>query len=131
MCRIPKLAGRIGSNPYGAWFLCFLFILTLPHMAQAAPAILALLLKAYNRPVKDYYFFPDVIFVGRQRMEPEDFFQLVAEGYLQQTHRDSFGRIYTLSAKAEQLLHQSLQAKKGKSRKLPVLAKEQGSFCFT
>lgn len=97
---------------------------------QANTAILALLLKAYNRPVKDFYYFPEVIMVGRQRIEPEEFAQLIAGGYLQQTHRDSFGRFYCLTEKAKQLLHESLQPKQGKNRKKQGFQAAQGSLKF-
>jgi hypothetical protein len=97
---------------------------------QANTTILALLLKAYNRPVKDFYYFPDVIMVGKQRMEPEDFYLLVANGYLQQTHCDSFGRFYCLSEKAKQLLHESLHARQARGRKKQPAPQAQGSFSF-
>lgn len=98
---------------------------------QATAAILALLLKAYNRQVKDFYYFPEVILVGKQRMEPEDFFLLISEGYLQQIHRDSFGRFYCLTEKAKRMLHQSLHAKQAKSRKKQTVPQAQGSLQFS
>ena len=97
---------------------------------QDSPSLLALLLKAYNRPVMDFYHFPEVVLIGRQRIEPEEFFQLISEGLLQQTHRDNFGRFYSLTDKAKALLHQSLQQGRGKARKKQLVPAGQGSFLF-
>jgi hypothetical protein len=92
-------------------------------------ALLALLLKAYNRPVMDFHYFPDVVLIGKTRIEREELLLLLSEGYLQQTHRDNFGRFFTLTEKAKMLLHQSLKGGR-KSRKKEGLPAGQGSFLF-
>lgn len=83
-------------------------------------ALLALLLKAYNRPVMDYHYFPDIVLIGKTRIEREELQMLLSEGYLQQTHRDNFGRFYALTEKAKLLLHQSLKAGRKGRKKLPA-----------
>lgn len=73
--------------------------------------MLALLLKAYNKEIKDFYYFPDIVLIGRLRIEPQELQQLLAGGYLVQTSHDSFGRCYRLSAKAEMVLFTQLKKK--------------------
>lgn len=73
--------------------------------------MLALLLKAYNKEVKDFYYFPDIVLIGRMRIEPTELQQLLGEGFLMQTCSDSFGRCYRLSAKAELVLFAQLKKK--------------------
>lgn len=93
-------------------------------------SLLALLLKAYNEEVKDFYYFPDVVFIGRQRVEVVAFKQLLNEGYLQQTHCDTFGRFYKLSPEAEQVLFTHLHKGGGHRRKKGVSAPHQQCFSF-
>lgn len=83
-------------------------------------SLLALLLKAYNKEVKDFFYFPDFVMVGRQRIEPQELQLLKNGGYLQQTGSDSFGRIYKLSVKAENELFRHLAAAKKQHRKKKV-----------
>lgn len=83
-------------------------------------SLLALLLKAYNKEVKDFFYFPDFVMVGRQRIEPQELQLLKNGGYLQQTGSDSFGRIYKLSAKAENELRLHLTTPKKQQRKKKV-----------
>lgn len=85
-------------------------------------ALLALLLKAYNRPVLDFHYFPDIVLIGKTRIEPAEFSMLLSEGYLQQTHRDNFGCFYTLTHKAKALLHQSLKEGRKGRKKQPMTA---------
>lgn len=110
-------------------FTAFCLLTHITMSQQANNALLALLLKAYNRPVMDFIHFPEVILIGRQRIEPEAFGELLSNGYLQQVHHDNFGRIYTLTDKALSLLHQSLHGSRSK-RKRQVEAPVQGSFSF-
>lgn len=77
--------------------------------------LLQLLVKVYNQTVQSYHYFPDVIICGRQRLEKVEFDTLVYEGFLEPYYADSFGRFYRLSAKAHQLLHQSLHKRRGRA----------------
>jgi hypothetical protein len=86
--------------------------------------MLALLLKAYNKEVKDFYYFPDIVLIGRMRIEPLELQQLLAEGYLMQTSADSFGRCYRLSEKAELVLFTQLK-KKSTARQKKVFGSGQ------
>lgn len=67
-------------------------------------SLLALLLATYNKEVKDFYYFPDVVLAGRMRLEPEAMQRLVQEGWLQVTRADTFGRYYKHTRQTEQLL---------------------------
>ena len=93
-------------------------------------ALLRLLVKAYNSSILDFYYFPDVIFVGRQRMEREEFLYLLTEEYITLFKHDSFGRYYTLSKKAEDLLYASVVLKAAHRRKKELLPVQQGQLCF-
>lgn len=81
--------------------------------------LLPLLVKVYNQTIQSYHHFPEVIIYGDHRMEKEDFDLLLQEGFLEPYYADSFGRFYRLSAKAHQLLLQSLH--KRKTRAIHVL----------
>jgi hypothetical protein len=63
--------------------------------------LLALLVKVVYCTVQDYYYFPDVIIAGRQKIEREEFLFLFSEGYIAFYKADSFGRFYKHTAKAE------------------------------
>jgi hypothetical protein len=86
--------------------------------------MLALLLKTYNKEVKDFYYFPDIVLVGRMRIELQELQQLLAEGYLVQTSADSFGRCYRLSEKAELVLFAQLK-KRNPVRQRKVFRSQQ------
>ncbi len=86
--------------------------------------LLALLVKAYNRPIKDYFYFPEVILLDKGRMEKEDFDFLLAEGFLKEYKHDSFGRFYKLSKKAEDLLYTALVVKNAKKKQLSIPARQ-------
>jgi hypothetical protein len=92
--------------------------------------LLRLLVKAYNSAILDFYYFPDVIFAGRQRIERDEFLQLQTEGYLTLYKHDSFGRYYTLSKKAEDLLYTSVVLKTAHRRKKEMPPEQQGRLCF-
>lgn len=66
--------------------------------------LIHVLVKAYNTTLTDYYYFPEVVFAGRQRIDKEAFEYLKAEGYLYEIRHDSFGRFYKLSKKADSLI---------------------------
>lgn len=121
------------SNPLQARFLLLLHSqhpLSKQHMQPPVNApMLALLLKAYNKEIKDFYYFPDIVLIGRLRIEPQELQQLLAEGYLLQTAHDSFGRCYRLSAKAEIVLFTQLK-KKSAARQKKLTASSQPSLHF-
>lgn len=83
------------------------------------PSLLALLLATYNKEVKDFFYFPDIVLVGRLRLEPEALRRLVQEGWLQISRADTFGRYYQHTAQTEQLL----MAMRGK-RRHPAIPKK-------
>ena len=68
--------------------------------------VLSLLVKVYNSTITDYFYFPEVIFAGNQKIERADFEMLIAEELIVLSKFDSFGRYYTLSKKGDHLLHQ-------------------------
>jgi hypothetical protein len=86
--------------------------------------ILFLLVKAYNRSITDFYYFPDVILLDKQRLEKEDFELLLSGGYIHLYKHDSFGRYYKLSAKAEELLYTTVVLKTAKRKKIPIPARQ-------
>ena len=89
------------------------------HLRENRP-LLSLLVKAYNASIQDYYYFPDVIIAGEQRMEREDFDLLLSGGFIEEYKHDSFGRFYRLSQEAEHLLYQLIIARShAKKRKPP------------
>ncbi len=90
--------------------------------------LLCILVKAYNCSVTDYFYFPDVIYAGRQKIERADFETLLAEDYLALTKYDSFGRYYQLSKKGERALQQ--QFVKVVKRKPAMVPLTQGCLYF-
>jgi hypothetical protein len=91
--------------------------------------VLHLLVRAYNRPILDFYYFPDLILIGEQRLEEEEFLFLLSEAYIEKYKYDSFGRFYKLSKKAEQMLYTALVLK-GTRKKRPSVSPVQGCFFF-
>jgi len=91
--------------------------------------LLSLLVKVYNRSITDYYYFPDIIFAGNQKIERADFALLLTEGYIHKQKHDSFGRYYTLSKQGEAVLHQQLAARQQRKKAAPVPL-NQGCFYF-
>lgn len=90
--------------------------------------LLRLLVKVYNDTITDYYYFPEVIYAGAQKLERAEFEYLFSEGLISLFKFDSFGRYYTLSLKGDRLLRQ-LQTKPAK-KKLPTVPLTQGCFYF-
>ena len=90
--------------------------------------LLSVLVKAYNTTLTDYYYFPEVIFAGRQRIEREAFELLRSQGLIQQVRHDSFGRFYTLTSKGEQMIYELLMARAHTKRKNATPAAVQASF---
>jgi len=93
-------------------------------------ALLQLLVRVYNRSIQSYYFFPDVIICGHHRLERDDFEFLLKEGYIVPYHTDSFGKLYRLTKKAEEVLHTQLRVRKYRSQKAKEAAK-QADFSFS
>ena len=91
--------------------------------------LLQLLVKVVNRPVTDYYYFPEIVYAGRQKIERSELDFLLAEALVILKHFDSFGRYYQLSQKGESLL-KHCQARV--CRKRPTTASlRQGCFYFS
>jgi len=85
----------------------FIILTILPAMHQPENRyVLNLLVKVYNCAITDYFYFPDVIYAGNQKIERADFELLVSEKLIALSKFDSFGRYYTLSKKGDHLLHQ-------------------------
>ena len=74
--------------------------------------ILSLLVHAYNNPIKDFYYFPEVIFIGEQKALREDFDLLLSESFIEEYDHDSFGRFYRLSKKAESYIYEAIVLRK-------------------
>lgn len=90
--------------------------------------LIQVLVKAYNTTLTDYYYFPEVVFAGRQRIDKDAFEFLRAEGYIQELKHDSFGRFYKLTKKAEATIYAVTAARQQPKRKkrnvpasLPIL----------
>lgn len=92
--------------------------------------LVRLLVQAYNSSIKDFYYFPDVIYVEDQRMEREDFLLLLSEGYIERYKYDSFGRFYRLSKKAEDFLYQIFVLRSSKRRKHSLMPSNQATLYF-
>lgn len=69
--------------------------------------LLQLLVSVYNQSIQTYFYFPDVIICGPQRLDRDAFEQLLANNYLQAYKADSFGRYYRLSKHGEAFLFES------------------------
>jgi hypothetical protein len=89
----------------------------------AQQSLLQLLVRVYNQSIQSYYHFPDVIICGHYRLEKAEFDMLLEGGYLQSYYVDSFGKLYHLSKKAEDILYQHAQKRKQKIVRL--LAEER------
>ena len=81
--------------------------------------LFGLLVKVYNRAVTDFFYFPDIVYVGNQKIERTDFEFLLAEELVSLTKFDSFGRYYVLSKKGDHLLQQ-LFARRQKKKTTPI-----------
>ena len=92
--------------------------------------LLSVLVKAYNTTLTDYYYFPEVVFAGRHRIERELFDHLRHEELVTPIRHDSFGRFYTLTQKAEQMIYAHLVGRAGAKRKREVNDGAQARFCF-
>jgi len=66
--------------------------------------LLHVLVSLYNQSIQTYYYFPEVILCGRQRIDRECFEALLAADFITAYKADSFGKYYRLSKKGEQFL---------------------------
>ena len=90
--------------------------------------LLRLLVKVYNCTITDFFYFPEVIYAGAQKIERIEFDYLLSENLIALSKFDSFGRYYSLSKKGDHLLRQ-LQHKCTK-RKTSAVPLTQGCFYF-
>ena len=91
--------------------------------------LLPLLVKAYNQAITDYFYFPEVIYAGTQKIERTDFETLLSEDLIRLVKYDSFGRYYQLSKKGELVLQQHLA--KPVKKKAPPVPLTQGCLYFS
>lgn len=96
------------------YFFCPKIVRRIIFMNKASidQSLLRLLVRVYNQSIQFYYYFPDVIICGQQRLEREEFEYLLAGGYLTAYHTDSFGKLYHLSGKADRYLHENLHKRR-------------------
>lgn len=92
--------------------------------------LLSLLVHAYNNSIKDFYYFPEVVYIGEQRVSKQEFDLLLAGGFLEEYSHDSFGRFYRLSKKGEECIYETIAARKQAKKKKQFIPAAQGSFCF-
>ncbi|HEV7331636.1 MAG TPA: hypothetical protein VGN63_11400 [Flavisolibacter sp.] len=91
--------------------------------------LLHMLVSLYNQSIQTYYYFPEVILYGRQRMERECFEALLAADFIVAYKADSFGKYYRLSKKGEQFL--LTFSFRRRQRHTTLLAAQQRSFSFS
>ena len=87
---------------------------------------LALLVKVVNCTIQDFFYFPDVIIVGKRKIEREEFHFLLSEGYIAYYRADSFGRFFRLTDKAEAYINSVIGQKQTYYRKKVKAASKQG-----
>lgn len=92
--------------------------------------LLPVLVKALHTTVTDYYYFPEVVFAGRQRIDRDAFDVMLAEGFLEQTKKDAFGRFYILTPKAHQLIYEQVTSRHVYKKRKPAPKMIQASFSF-
>ena len=90
--------------------------------------LLRLLVKIYNCTITDFFYFPEVIYAGAQKIERTEFDYLLSQNLIALSKFDSFGRYYTLSKKGDRLLRQ-LQHKCPRKKPFAVPL-TQGCFYF-
>jgi hypothetical protein len=92
--------------------------------------LLPVLVKALHTTVTDYYYFPEVVFAGRHRIDREAFDLMLAHGFLKEVKHDAFGRFYILTPQAHQLIHEQITGRHTYKRKKGAPRAVQASFCF-
>jgi hypothetical protein len=93
-------------------------------------SLLSLLVKIYNETVRDYYYFPDIIYAGNHRIEKTEMILLLNEGYIKECDHDSFGRFYKSTKKCELLIHDLIIQKLSRKRKQAFSPALQSQFEF-
>lgn len=91
--------------------------------------LLALMVSLYNETIQTYFYFPDVIICGRQRLERQSFDQLVVEEFVAAYKADSFGRYYRLSKKGEDFLF-TYSFRRRQKHSIALLAVQQQPLPF-
>lgn len=97
------------------------------HQPENKP-LLQLLVKAYNCTITDYFYFPEIVYAGTQKIERADLHFLLSEGLIRLSRFDSFGRYYTLSKKGDCLLRQFYN--KSIKKRPTAVPLTQGCFYF-
>ena len=92
--------------------------------------LLALLVRVVHCTIQDFYYFPEVIKAGKQRMEKDDFNFLIAEGYIVKCGADSFGGFYKHTQKAELFIYHSITSPHHSYRKKRKAIAKQGELTF-
>lgn len=83
--------------------------------------LLSLLARINNESIRDYYFFPDVIYAGAYKLDVDDMRLLLSEGYIEEYSHDSFGRFYRASKKAEDFLYTMVISKVHRRKRQPSI----------
>lgn len=96
---------------------------------NADKELTSLLVRVYNHSIQYYYYFPEVIIYGSHRLETEEFKKLLDNGFIEAYYADSFGKLYHLSKKAEDLLHQFSIIKRRRNQ-AAIAGSSQYSFQF-
>ena len=91
--------------------------------------LLHVLVSLYNESIQTYYYFPDVILCGRQRMERECFEALLAGDFIVAYKADSFGKYFRLSKKGEQFLL-TFSFRRRQKQTATLLSTQQQAFPF-
>lgn len=89
--------------------------------------LLQVLVKVYNCVVTDFYYFPDVVYAGTQKLARNEFELLQQQQLLDCVRYDSFGRYFTLSKKALQFVQQYFDKRSHKKMVVPLT---QGCLYF-
>jgi hypothetical protein len=92
--------------------------------------IMSLLIRVSNNSVQSFFYFPDIIFVGKQKIEKEEFHFLFAEGFITEYKSDSFGRFYKLSAKGEKFIYTTISLRQSSVRRKVKASTVQGCLEF-
>ena len=98
---------------------------------KAIKEIIAILVKASNCPIQDYYHFPDIIFIGKEKIGREQFNYLLSQELIVAFKWDSFGKYYNVTKKGEDFIYNSLPAKQPYRRKRIEISYMQGCFSFS
>lgn len=91
--------------------------------------LLHVLVSLYNQSIQTYYYFPEVILCGRQRIEQECFEALLQAGLIEAYKGDSFGKYYRLNKKGEQFLL-TFSFRRRQKHTAALLATGQSAFPF-